>query len=187
MTATVRHGSCVVVVDCATATAIRGCVPPRDRFIDQFRPWVSYGVAPACTLGNAGIILTSQSVSTYAAVLSVFAALAAAKSLCRAMFSRLSAMFSRRRRADCDGWIRAIGIAALAGIAFTVSLFATRVVVEFETVQTGARIGVVAGLLVGAMRSVALTVRTREPRSTRQEHAMQPNSAASSIRERARS
>lgn len=162
-------------------------MPQRDRLIDQFRPWVSYGIAPACALGNAGIILTSQSVSKYAAVLSVLAALAAAKSLCRTMFSRLSAMFSRRRLAGCDGWIRVIGIAALAGIGFTVSLFVTRVVFEFETVQTGARIGVIAGLLIGAMRSVALTVRTREPRSTGQEHAMQPNSVSASIRERARS
>ncbi|MEJ7722189.1 MAG: Na+/H+ antiporter NhaA [Ilumatobacteraceae bacterium] len=144
----------------ATATLIKGSVSACDRLIDALHPWTSYLIVPVFALANAGIVLTSNSVSSPSAVLSgVAVALVVGKLVGVAGFSWLAVRFGLGRLPADVRWGHIIGIAAVAGIGFTVSLFITGLAFDSEALQADAKIGtLVASVVAGAVGTVVLTL-----------------------------
>ena len=110
----------------ATATAISGSVSACDRLIEALHPWTSYVIVPIFALANAGIVLSADAFSPPSAVLSgVAVGLVVGKLLGVAGFSWLAVRIGLGRLPDGARWGHIIGVAAVAGIGFTVSLFIT--------------------------------------------------------------
>jgi NhaA family Na+:H+ antiporter len=136
----------------ATATLIRGSVSACDRLIDALHPWTSFIIVPVFALANAGIVLTGEAISDPSPVLvGVAVGLVVGKLIGVAAFSWIAVRSGLARLPDGAAWGHIIGVAALAGIGFTVSLFITSLAFESPTLQDDAKIGTLAASIVAAV------------------------------------
>ncbi len=144
----------------STAAAIRGSVSACDRLIDVLHPWTSYAIVPLFALANAGIELTSGSVSNPSAVFGgVVAGLVVGKLVGVTLFSWLAVRLGFGRLPDGAGWGHVVGVAALAGIGFTVSLFVTGLAYNSADLQTEAKVGILVASVAAAVLGAALLIR----------------------------
>ena len=154
----------------ATATLIRGSVSACDRLIEALHPWTSYLIVPTFALANAGIVLSADSISSPSAVLGgVAVALVAGKLVGVALFSWVAVRLGFGRLPDALRWGHVIGVAALAGIGFTVSLFITGLAFDDSAVQDDAKIGILLASVVAAIfgAGILATVARHDPPATR--------------------
>jgi NhaA family Na+:H+ antiporter len=136
----------------ATATLIRGSVSACDRLIDALHPWTSYVIVPVFALANAGIVLSADAISDPSAVLTgVAVALVVGKLVGITSFSWLAVRLGLGRLPDGARWGHILGVACVAGIGFTVSLFITGLAFDAPTLQDDAKIGTLAASLVAAI------------------------------------
>jgi Na+:H+ antiporter, NhaA family len=136
----------------ATATLIRGSVSACDRLIDALHPWTSFIVVPVFALANAGIVLTAERISNPSPVLvGVAVGLVVGKLIGVATFSWIAVRFGLARLPEGARWGHIIGVAAVAGIGFTVSLFITSLAFEPPALQDDAKIGTLAASIVAAV------------------------------------
>ena len=141
----------------ATAGAIRGSVSACDRLIDLLHPWTSFVIVPLFALANAGIELTGDSLSDPSAVFGgVAVGLVAGKLVGITAFSWFAVKFGLGRLPRDTGWQHVIGLAALAGIGFTVSLFVTGLAFSDSDLQTDAKLGVLASSIAAAAIGAAV-------------------------------
>jgi len=142
-----------------TATAIKGSVSACDRLIDSLHPWTGYLVVPLFALANAGIELTADSFAAPSAVFGgVATGLVAGKLIGVTLFSWLAVRLGIGRLPDGARWGHIVGVAALAGIGFTVSLFVTDLAFAGETQRADAKLGIlVASALAALLGSAILT------------------------------
>ncbi|MEO6159359.1 MAG: Na+/H+ antiporter NhaA [Ilumatobacteraceae bacterium] len=156
----------------ATAILIRGSVSACDRLIDSLHPWTSYLIVPIFALANAGIILTSDAVSSPSAVLAgVAVALVVGKFVGVATFSWISVRSGLGRLPDGVRWGHVIGVAAVAGIGFTVSLFIAGLAFDHPGLQTDAKIGTLLASIIAA--AVGATILSIVGRTARPEAAVE--------------
>jgi NhaA family Na+:H+ antiporter len=135
----------------AAATLIRGSVSPCDRLIDALHPWTSFVIVPVFALANAGISLSTDAVSGPSAVLTgVAVALVVGKLVGVASFSWLAVRLRLGRLPDGARWSHVIGVGAVAGIGFTVSLFITGLAFDTQELQDDAKIGTLIASVVAA-------------------------------------
>ena len=143
-----------------TAIAIRGSVSACDRLIESLHPWTSYLIVPLFALANAGIELTSDSLSGPSAVLGgVAVALVVGKLVGVTAFSWLAVRLGIGRLPVETTWGHITGVAAVAGIGFTVSLFVTGLAYDRADLQTDAKLGVLVASVAAAALGTALFVR----------------------------
>jgi NhaA family Na+:H+ antiporter len=143
----------------ATAAAIRGSVSACDRMIAALHPWTSFVIVPVFALANAGIPLTSGALTSPSAVLvGVTAGLVVGKLVGVTAFSWLAVRLGLGRLPAGAGWSHVVGVGAVAGIGFTVSLFITGLAFEDDAaLRSDAKIGVlVASILAAAAGAVLL-------------------------------
>lgn len=141
----------------ATAFLIRGSVSACDRLIDALHPWTSYLIVPIFALANAGIVLSADSLTAPTAVLSgVAVALVAGKLIGVTLFSWIAVRLGFGRLPDGTGWRHVMGVGAVAGIGFTVSLFITGLAFDDVTVQDDAKIGILIASIVAAIAGAAI-------------------------------
>jgi NhaA family Na+:H+ antiporter len=147
----------------ATATLIRGSVSPCDRLIDGLHPWTSYLIVPIFALANAGIVLSADAITSPSAVLAgVAVALVAGKFIGVTVFSWIAVRLGFGRLPDGARWGHVMGVGAVAGIGFTVSLFITGLAFDDVAVQDDAKIGILAASVIAALAGAAvLTVVSR--------------------------
>jgi NhaA family Na+:H+ antiporter len=139
---------------------IRESVSVAERLEDALHPWTSYVVIPIFALANAGIPLSADTIRDAAAspvTIGVILGLVLGKTLgvlgavalaVRIGVGALPAGITRRHIA---------GMAVLAGVGFTVSLFITGLAFEQQALQDEAKVGVlVASALAAAIGSVVL-------------------------------
>ncbi len=135
----------------ATATLVRGSVSACDRLIDTLHPWTSFVIVPIFALANAGISLSSDAISRPSAVLAgVAVALVVGKLVGVASFSWLAVRLGLGRLPDGAHWGHIIGVGAVAGIGFTVSLFVTGLAFDSQALQDDAKIGTLIASVVAA-------------------------------------
>ncbi|HRE02064.1 MAG TPA: Na+/H+ antiporter NhaA, partial [Ilumatobacteraceae bacterium] len=135
----------------ATATLIRGSVSACDRLIDALHPWTSYLIVPIFALANAGIALSTSSITSPSRVLGgVAIALVAGKFVGVTLFSWITVRLGIGRLPDEARWGHVLGVAALAGIGFTVSLFITGLAFDDATLQADAKTGILIASVVAA-------------------------------------
>ena len=144
----------------ATASAIRGSVSACDRLIELLHPWTSFVIVPLFALANAGIELTSDSLSDPSAVFGgVAVGLVVGKLVGITAFSWFAVKVGIGRLPRDTGWQHVVGLAALAGIGFTVSLFVTGLAFADGDLQADAKLGVLAASIVAAAIGAAVLAR----------------------------
>ena len=140
-----------------TATAIRGSVSACDRLIETLHPWTSYVIVPVFALANAGIVLSADAFSPPSAVLSgVAVGLVVGKLLGVAGFSWLAVRIGLGRLPDGARWGHIVGVATVAGIGFTVSLFIAGLAFDTGSLQTEAKIGTLTASIIAAASGAAI-------------------------------
>jgi len=136
----------------ATAMLIRGSVSACDRLIEGLHSWTSYLIVPIFALANAGIVLTADSITSPTAVLGgVAIALVAGKIVGVTVFSWIAVRLGIGRLPEGTRWGHIIGVGAVAGIGFTVSLFITGLAFDDVAIQDEAKIGILAASVIAAL------------------------------------
>jgi NhaA family Na+:H+ antiporter len=154
----------------ATASAIRGSVSACDRLIDVLHPWTSFVIVPVFALANAGIELTGDSLSDPSAVFGgVAVGLVIGKLAGITTFSWLAVRVGLGRLPSGTGWQHVVGLAALAGIGFTVSLFVTGLAYSDADMQSDAKLGVLVASIVAAAVGAAVLARAATPQPEQSE------------------
>jgi NhaA family Na+:H+ antiporter len=141
----------------AVASAVRGSVSACDRLIDVLHPWTSFVIVPIFALANAGIGLSVDTFSDPSAVLlGVLAGLVVGKLVGVVSFSWLAVRLGVGRLPAGARWGHIVGVGAVAGIGFTVSLFITGLAFTSESVQDDAKAGTLVASMVAALVGAAL-------------------------------
>jgi Na+:H+ antiporter, NhaA family len=141
----------------ATARLIRGSVSACDRLIDALHPWSSYVIVPIFALANAGIVLSSDTFADPSTVLlGVTAGLVVGKLVGVVSFSWLAVRLGLGRLPDGTQWGHVVGVGAVAGIGFTVSLFITGLAFESPDLQDDAKAGILLASVVAAALAAVL-------------------------------
>ena len=161
----------------ATATLIRGSVSACDRLIDGLHPWTAYLIVPIFALANAGIVLTAGSFSSPSALMGgVAVALVAGKFIGVTLFSWIAVRFGFGRLPEGARWGHVMGVGAVAGIGFTVSLFITGLAFDDIAIQDDAKIGILAASIIAALAGAAiLTAASRSGTTTTADNAPAPS------------
>jgi Na+:H+ antiporter, NhaA family len=123
-------------------------------------PWTSFVIIPLFALANAGIPLSSEALSdaatsriTYGVVLG----LVAGKLIGVSGFAWLATRLRVGLLPDAARWRDILGVGAVAGIGFTVSIFVAGLAFDATGLQNEAKVGIlVASVLAAAVGSVVL-------------------------------
>ena len=122
-----------------------------DHLIDLFHPWTSYVVLPIFALANAGIPLSMDALRDPSDVLlGVTVGLVVGKLIGIVSFSWIAVRLGLARLPDNTRWQHIVGLGAVAGIGFTVSLFIAGLAFEPGAVQDDAKMGVLLGSALAA-------------------------------------
>jgi NhaA family Na+:H+ antiporter len=152
-----------------STTTPTGSASPCDRLIDAFHPWTSYVVLPIFALANAGIPLSMDALRDPSDVLlGVVVGLVVGKLVGVVSFSWLAVRLGLGRLPPGTRWGHIIGLGAVAGIGFTVSLFISGLAFDPGPLQDDAKMGVlVASVIAAALATLAFSAtsrgRAREP------------------------
>ncbi len=116
-------------------------------------PWVSYGILPLFAFANAGVSLTGLSFSALfdTIPLGIAAGLFLGKQLGVVAFVCVAVLFGLCRLPDGCTWVQFYGVAMLAGIGFTMSLFIGTLAFPDPSYSDGVRLGVLSGSLLSAL------------------------------------
>ncbi|MGH2672918.1 MAG: Na+/H+ antiporter NhaA [Actinomycetota bacterium] len=144
----------------ALAWLSREAVSPLARIEELFHPWTSNVVVPLFALANAGIRLSGEALSDAASspvTLGIVLGLVAGKLAGVSLASVVAVRLGIGRLPAGVAWPHVFGVAAVAGIGFTVSIFIAELAFTVPAQVDRARIGVlVASLLAGVLGWVLL-------------------------------
>jgi Na+:H+ antiporter, NhaA family len=139
------------------AWAIRGSVSACDRLIEALHPWTSYLVVPIFALANAGIELSGAALTKPSAVFTgVLVGLVVGKLVGVTAFCWLAVRTGLGRLPAGVRWGHVVGIATVAGIGFTVSLFVTGLAFDDLALQEDAKLGTFSASIVAAVAGWAV-------------------------------
>jgi len=127
---------------------------PLHRLEHALNPWVAYGVVPLFGFANAGVALTGLSASILAEplVLGIALALFFGKQIGIFGSIRLAVRLGIARAPGKASWMQIYGVALLAGIGFTMSLFIGGLAFPGNAaVMDAVKIGVLAGSILSAI------------------------------------
>ena len=139
-------------------------VPLTERIERALHPWTSFVVVPVFALANAGIELTGDTLSGGSSVaLGVVLGLVVGKTVGISLFSWVACRLGVASLPSGAGWPQLVGVAALAGIGFTVSLFVAGLAfAPGSRTEEQAKVGIlVASVLAAAIGAVVLSVAGR--------------------------
>ena len=143
-------------------------ISPLNRLENRLLPWTSYVIVPLFALANAGVDFRGtdpMEILTNPVAQGVAAGLIFGKTIGISLFTWLAVRTGLGRLPPNTTWRHIVGLAALAGIGFTVSLFITNLAFADQDLGDLARIGIFAGsLLAGIIGSVILLGRSRGQR-----------------------
>jgi NhaA family Na+:H+ antiporter len=141
---------------------LRNSVSVAERLEESLHPWTSYVVVPVFALANAGIELSGAAMrdaATSSVTLGVVIGLVVGKLVGITAFAWLAVRFRLGRLPPGVAWREMIGMAALAGIGFTVSIFVTGLAFDDSALQDESKIGVLIASTIAAALGTALLLR----------------------------
>ena len=141
-------------------------VSPLTRMEHYLVGWSSFLIVPVFALANAGVDFRAIGVTeaiTSSVALGVAVGLIGGKLLGISAFSYAAVRMGLGKLPPGTGWSHVIGLAAVAGIGFTVSLFVTSLAFTDVVLSDYAKVGVFAGSFVAALIGTALLLRARPP------------------------
>jgi len=131
-------------------------------------PWVAFGVVPVFAFANAGVALHNLSLSDLAGgiPLGIALGLFVGKQLGIMSFVWCAVRLGLARLPDGITWQQIYGVAVIAGIGFTMSLFIGTLAFSDAASQDAVRIGVLTGSVMSALFGFAiLRAACRSPRT----------------------
>jgi NhaA family Na+:H+ antiporter len=151
-----------------TATAARESVSVVEWLEHQLHPWTSFVIVPLFVLANAGVPLSAAAVSdalTSSVAGGIVVGLVVGKFVGIAGFTWLAARLRIARLPDDATWSGILGVSALAGIGFTVSIFITDLAFAGTSLDDQAKIAILAASALAAAIGSALlvTLSRRDP------------------------
>jgi Na+:H+ antiporter, NhaA family len=145
---------------------VAACVPLRDRHDKSplheaehdFRPWVLFGVMPVFAFANAGIDFSGVGAFlTHPITLGAAFGLILGKPIGITIMTLIG---SKLMRATMPGTLlQILGVACIAGIGFTMSLFIGALAFKDPTLATPVRLGVYAGSVISAILGLMVLAR----------------------------
>ena len=147
----------------------RTSVSPAERIQHLLHPWTSFLVVPLFALANAGVAIRSSSFETAGA-----AAVAAGVTLGLVVgkvagitgATWLAVRTGLGGRQEGATWPTIAGVATVAGIGFTVSLFIAELAFDPGALQDAAKIGVLGASTLAAVAGAQVLVRSTRPAGT---------------------
>jgi NhaA family Na+:H+ antiporter len=135
-----------------------------ERLEDVLHPFSSYVIIPIFALANAGLMLSGDTIGdavTSPVTLGVVMGLVVGKlvGISAATFIAVKTGIAPLPRAA--SWIDVIGLAAMAGIGFTVSLFITGLAFDEPAIADEARIGILAASTIAAVLGTLVLLRSK--------------------------
>lgn len=138
---------------------IREAVPVTERLQDLLHPWISYLIVPLFALANAGVTVSADSLSdaaTSPVTLGVVVGLVVGKLVGVAGAIALAVRFGIGRLPEGITARHVIGMATVAGIGFTVSIFVAGLAFTDAALSDQATIGVLAASVLAACAGSAI-------------------------------
>ena len=133
-----------------------------ERLESALHPWTGYVVVPVFALANAGVDISADAVGDAArspVTLGIVAGLVVGKLVGVAGGAWLAVRTGLSTLPDGVTWRHIRGMAALAGIGFTVSLFITGLAFDQAALQDEAKLGVLAASAIAAVIGTVLLLR----------------------------
>ncbi len=140
----------------------REAVSPLSRVEHALHPWSAYVVLPIFALANAGIVLDADSLRAAAetpVTPAVALGLIVGKTVGLTAGTALAVRLGVSALPPGVGWSHVVGVGALAGIGFTVSLFITELAFSDAVIIDAAKIGVLGGSILAAGLGMLLLLR----------------------------
>ena len=162
--ATWRSGVHATIAGVALGLLVPAAVA--DRILDRLHPWTTFLVVPLFALANAGVPLSATGVAdgvTSRVGLGVAAGLVVGKLAGVAVAIGLAVRLAGARLPDGVGAAHVVGLAALAGIGFTVSLFVSGLAFTDTALVDEAKVGILVASVVAATLGSAVLLRARPP------------------------
>lgn len=123
-------------------------VSPLNRLERALQPWSSFVIVPIFALANAGVRFAGidfVDTATSSVALGVGIGLVVGKLVGVSFFTWLAVRLGFGKLPRATGWVHIIGLAALAGIGFTVSLFVTSLAFAHPMITDQAKTGIFLG------------------------------------------
>jgi NhaA family Na+:H+ antiporter len=134
-------------------------VPPLNRMEHSLLPWSSFLVVPVFALANAGVSFEGVDFGealTHPVALGVGIGLLVGKTVGISLFAWLAVRLGLGRLPRHAEWKHIVGVAAIAGIGFTVALFVTALAfADAPLLADEAKIGIFVGSLVAGLVGTA--------------------------------
>lgn len=146
----------------ALAIPIRGRTPeeqsPLHRLEHDLHPWVAFLVLPLFAFSNAGVSFDGASLDAMTAPvpLGIALGLFIGKPLGILLMSFIAVRSGLARLPTGATWLQMLGLAGLAGIGFTMSLFIGSLAFPSPDTMNDVRIGVILGSLLSAFLGAAI-------------------------------
>jgi Na+:H+ antiporter, NhaA family len=147
-----------------TATYARESVSVVEWLEQLLHPWTSFVVLPLFALANAGIPLGADAIGdafstrlTYG----VIVGLVVGKLVGIASFAWLAVRLGAGALPEGARWSNVIGVAAVAGIGFTVSIFIAELAFDDPALVDHAKIGVLIASILASILGAVLLLRSR--------------------------
>ncbi len=136
------------------AAVARESVAPLDRMERALHPWTSFLVVPLFALANSGVRFAGMDLgaaATHPVTLGTVLGLLGGKLAGIAAFTWLAVRLGWGRLPRGTGWHHVIGVAAVAGVGFTVALFITGLAFTDPALADQAKLGIFAGSLLAGV------------------------------------
>ena len=142
---------------------------PLHRMEHALHPWVAFAIVPLFGFANAGVSLAGANLSTLAEplVLGIALGLFLGKQIGIFGAIRIADRLGIARRPAGVSWGQLYGMALIAGIGFTMSLFIGGLAFADPALVDRVKIGVLAGSIASALAGVLVLVRCGKPHATR--------------------
>jgi NhaA family Na+:H+ antiporter len=167
MAAAAAHGPERLDEDALALSAVaRESVAPLDRLERALHPWTSFVVVPLFALANSGIRFAGIDIGaalTHPVTLGTAVGLVAGKLIGISAFTWLAVRLGWGRLPHGTGWRQVIGVAAVAGIGFTVALFIDGLAFADPALADRARLGIFTGSLAAGVLGYLVLRSAPEP------------------------
>jgi len=133
------------------AAMARETISPLARLQHALHPWTSYVIVPLFALANAGVNLGGGAIGdalTSGITLGIVAGLVVGKIAGISFFAWVATRFGLARLPADARWVEVVGVSAVAGIGFTVSLFIAGLAFSEAELLAEAKVGILAGSIV---------------------------------------
>jgi Na+:H+ antiporter, NhaA family len=145
-----------------TAALARQSVSVVEWLEHTLHPWTSFVIVPLFALANAGVPLGARALSdasTSAITYGVLLGLVVGKTVGITLFSWMAARLRIGLLPEGATWRSLVGVAALGGIGFTVSIFIATLAFTSEVHQNEAKVGILLASMLAAVLGSAILLR----------------------------